>query len=296
MRDRATLFPYLVTLAAIALLACMDGVMKSASLAIGAYSVLVVRSGLAAGVMMPAWLVTRGTRRPDRAAMRVHLVRGVVTAFMALTFFSALVHLPLAEALALSFVSPLIALALAALILKERIGRTAIVAALLGIAGVLVIVGGRIGRERLTDDAALGIALVLVSAVLYAWNLVLQRQQALLARPVEIAAFQNAIMAAVLVVGTPFFFVAPDSGATWLRIVAAAVMSVTGAMLLAWSYARAEAQVLVPIEYTGFVWAALTGWVMFGEHVTATTMAGAALIVIGCWIGAPRKHPEPVVT
>jgi S-adenosylmethionine uptake transporter len=64
-------------------------------------------------------------------------------------------------------------------------------------------------------------------------------------------------------------------------------------MLLNWGYARAEAQALVPLEYTGFGWAALAGWLRFGEPVTATTLAGTALIVLGCWIatrrpGAPR--------
>lgn len=295
MTDRAALYPFLVTLFAVAILALMDGFMKSAALAVGAFSALLIRSWLAVAVVVPAWLAMREAR-PSRAAVRVHLVRGVVASFMALTFFSALVYLPLAEAIALSFISPLIALALAALILKERIGRKAIIAALLGVAGVLVIVGGRIGRERLTDEAALGIALVLFSALLYAWNLVLQRQQALLALPVEIAAFQNIVVGCVLALGAPFVFVMPDTTRTWFDIGMTGLLSVSGAMMLAWAYRRAEAQALVPLEYTGFVWAALVGWAMFAERVTVTTLTGALLIVIGCWIAAPRKHPEPVVT
>jgi S-adenosylmethionine uptake transporter len=55
--------------------------------------------------------------------------------------------------------------------------------------------------------------------------------------------------------------------------------------LLAWSYARAEAQVLVPIEYTAFLWAALFGWLFFAEPVGTATLAGTVLIVVGCWIG-----------
>ena len=48
-------------------------------------------------------------------------------------------------------------------------------------------------------------------------------------------------------------------------------------------------QVLVPIEYSAFVWAALFGWLFFSERVGLPTLAGAALIVIGCWITAPRR-------
>jgi S-adenosylmethionine uptake transporter len=64
-------------------------------------------------------------------------------------------------------------------------------------------------------------------------------------------------------------------------------------MLLSWGYRRAEAQALVPIEYTGFVWAALFGWLWFDEAVTAATIAGTALIVTGCWI-AVRKPANAV--
>jgi drug/metabolite transporter (DMT)-like permease len=57
-------------------------------------------------------------------------------------------------------------------------------------------------------------------------------------------------------------------------------------MLMTWAYARAEAQVLLPIEYTGFGWAALLGWLWFGEAVTWTTLAGVTLIIAACWIAA----------
>lgn len=75
-------------------------------------------------------------------------------------------------------------------------------------------------------------------------------------------------------------------------IAGSAVLSVAGAMMFAWAYARAEAQALVPLEYSGFVWAGLFGWLFFREPVTLPTLAGAALIVLGCWLAAPRKRPE----
>jgi S-adenosylmethionine uptake transporter len=59
-------------------------------------------------------------------------------------------------------------------------------------------------------------------------------------------------------------------------------------MALSWGYARAEAQALVPIEYTGFAWAALFGWLLFGEPVSWATVAGVTLIVAACWISARR--------
>ena len=71
------------------------------------------------------------------------------------------------------------------------------------------------------------------------------------------------------------------------------MLSISGALLLTWGYARAETQRLAPLEYTGFLWAALFGWLHFRETVTGATVAGAVLIVAGCWIATRGKPPEP---
>lgn len=295
MNRNPAFYPFLVTLVAIGLLSLMDGFMKSAAIAVGAYSALVIRSAMSISLIAPVWL-WQGANWPAKKVMRVHCIRGVISAFMALTFFSALVYLPLAEAIALSFISPLIALGLAVVILGETLAGKTLVAAVLGLVGVAVIVGGRIGAAEMDDDAALGVVLVLVSALLYAWNLILQRQQALVAKPVEIVTFQISISGSVLLLAAPFFFAWPGESDTWITIALTAVLSISGALMLAWAYARAEAQVLVPVEYSGFAWAALFGWLLFGEGVQWPTLAGAALIIVGCWIAAPRKHTEQAAT
>ena len=281
--------PVLATLVGIALFSAMDAVMKSASIAIGAYSAYLLRCLIGFAVIAPFWW-WNNRKLPERLVLRIHLIRGVVVAFMGWTFFAALVRLPLAEAIAISFVAPLIALFLAAWLLGEKIQPKAIIAALLGLAGVVIIVGGRIGRERMTDDALTGLLLVGISALLYAWNLVLQRQQALVAGPSEVSTFQNGIVSLVLLVGAPFLLVLPQGG-VWLEIGAGALLAVGAALFLAWAYARAEAQRLVPVEYTGFLWASLFGWLYFRETVGPTTVAGAILIIVGCWI-ATRRRPE----
>lgn len=291
--QRPSILPVIACLAGIALFSAMDAVMKSAALAVGAYSAYFLRCLIGFAMIAPVWWWQTG-QWPERRALKVHLKRGVVVAFMGWTFFFALTRLPLAEAIALSFIAPLLALYLAAVLLGERIERKAIVAAVLGLAGVIVIVGGRIGRERMSEDATLGLVALLLSAVLYAWNLVLQRQQALLASPVEVSTFQNGIAALVLLAGSPLLLHWPQAQRIWIDITAGAVLAVGAALFLTWAYRRAEAQALVPIEYTGFLWAALFGWLFFGEQVTASTIAGAGLIVFGCLIVVRRRpvHTE----
>jgi S-adenosylmethionine uptake transporter len=210
---------------------------------------------------------------------------------MALLFFWGLAYVPLAEAIGLSFVAPLIALYLAVVMLKEKIGQGAILASVMGMAGALVIIFGKLGGEY-SDDVGKGMAAILLSAILYAYNLILQRQQALMADPVEIAFFQNGTVVAVYLLFAPLWAVAP-AVELLPNLVAAAVFGITSILLLSWSYARAEARILIPVEYTAFVWAALFGWLVFAEEITLATLAGTALIVVGCLVAA-RQQPDHV--
>ncbi|QPD00315.1 DMT family transporter [Qipengyuania soli] len=268
----------------------MDAFMKSASLALGAYMAALLRSSLAFAIVAPVWLATK-SRWPSREVMKVHLTRGVVGSMMALTFFYSLTKLPLAEAIAISFIAPIVSLYLAAVMLGETINPRAVWGALLGLAGVLVIVGGKFDRGNLNAETWLGLAAITVSALLYAWNLVLQRQQALVAKPLEVATFYMGTAGLVYLAAAPWLFAMPAIG-DLKDVGISAGLSVLGALTMSWAYARAEAQVLVPLEYSGFVWAALFGWLLLGESLTASAVAGTVLIVAGCWIATTRRRPE----
>lgn len=294
-RPHHALLPALAAMAGLALFAVMDGFMKSASIAIGAYGAIFWRNLLGAGFTGPLWIWRSRSRQrrmgllPHREAMRLHLLRGAVGTVMSLLFFYGLVRTPMAEAMALSFIAPLIALYLAAVLLGETVGRRAIAGSLLGLGGVAVIAAGKFGSGSHDAEALKGLAAILLSAVLYAWNLILQRRQAQVAGPEEIAFFQALVVFALLGLGAPWLVQVPDA-ATWATLLTAALLAAASLMLLSWAYARAEAQVLVPLEYTAFIWAALAGWIAFDEPVTTPTLAGVVLIVIGCLTAAPRKE------
>ena len=290
MKSDHALLPYATALAAVGLFSLMDALMKGASLAVGAYSALLLRNLIGVALIGPAWLASRDGW-PARSALKIHVIRGLVGSAMAFTFFWGLARVPLAEGIALSFIAPLVALYLAAILLGEQIAPRAVGASLLGIAGVAVIVFGRAGAEGAHEDALWGTASILASSMLYAWNLVLQRQQSLLAGPVEVATFQTAMMALMFALFAPLLFELPGRE-TWPAIGGSAALALTASMLFAWAYARAEAQALVPLEYSGFLWAAGFGWLFFAEGLEVPVLIGAVLIVAGCWIAAPRKPPE----
>lgn len=282
--------PFVMVGFGIATFSLMDAVMKSASIAVGPYNAMLYRSIIGMMLMFPLWLAGGG-RWPDMAALKLHALRGALSAGLATAFFWGLVRLPLAEAIAISFVAPLIALFLAAGMLGEQIGRTAVMASLFGLGGVLLIGAARFGDSAYGDDALWGIAAILLSAVLYAFNLIYQRRQAQIASPQEVALFQTVFVGLFLGAFAPFWMIIPAPGEL-ATIGIGALLAMVSLMVISWGYGRAEAQVLIPIEYTAFLWAALFGWMLFEESITATTVAGAALIVAGCWMAAQRGRPN----
>ena len=283
------LLPIAVAFAGVGFLSVMDAFMKEAALLAGAFTATLLRSAIGGAIIAPIWLA-RGPAWPGPRVLKLHIERGVITAFMALTFFFALTRLPLAETIALSFIAPSVALYLASVLLGETISRNAIWASVLGFIGTLVIIGGKIGQGTFDQDTALGLGSIMISALLYAYNFIVIRRQAQLAGPVEIATFHSIVSALVLLLFVPLAWQMPPQAA-WLPLLAGGAFTVAGALSVAWAYARAEAQVLVPIEYSAFLWASVLGWVFFSEVPGLATWAGTALIIGGCWLITRQAKP-----
>jgi S-adenosylmethionine uptake transporter len=293
MPDRvfSTVAPFVVACVGIALFSAMDAAMKAVAIALGAYSAMLWRQVIGASIGFFPYVLTR-SGWPSRAVLRVHVLRGFVASIMAVSFFYGVARVPLAEAIALSFIAPLIALYLSAVILGERVGRGSIIASVLGVAGVAVMVVARMNDDSGAPRHLDGVIAIFLSAVFYAWNLILMRQQALLAPPPEVAFFQNLtaglflwLVLPVVLLVQPSLFVVPAAG-DWPLLGLSAVLAYVSLLLLSWAYARAEAQALVPVEYTAFIWAVILGAIFYSEAVTVSTLIGTALIVTGCIIAA----------
>lgn len=285
-----SLAPFLVACLAILIFSAMDVIMKGLSIALGAYNAMFWRTMAGTLIVLPLYRLQDG-RWPTRATIVLHIWRGLFAAISVLLFFWGLVRTPIAQGIALSFIGPLIALGLASLFLKEKIGSRAIGGSAIAFAGVLIILAGRAG-EGGGKEAMAGAIAILIAAVFYAGNLVIGRRQSLAAGPIEVAFFFNLVAVVFYGSAAPWLAELPALS-HWPAIFAAAVSSTLSVMLLAWAYARAEAQYLLSVEYTAFIWAALFGWIAFREPVTLATLAGAAMIVIGCFWAARGSPPGP---
>ena len=282
---------FLAALGAVAVLSIMDAVMKHLVLAIGIIAVSIWRA--AANLIVTGGLyLPRRLPWPGRKTLAMHVSRSVVITAMAVLFFWGIARVPLAQAISLTFIAPLIAMLLAPLFLGEVIAPRSIAGALIAFAGVVVIVVGQ-ARADLGPRVLVGSAAILASALCYAANILMMRWQALAAKPLEINFFQALVVmllwtAALPLVGVPHW---PHGQILW--IVLASLLSTSGGLLFAWGYARGEASYLAVTEYSGFLWASVLGWLVFRETVSLYTLAGAALIVGGCLFAARRKVSAP---
>ncbi|OZI32879.1 EamA family transporter [Bordetella genomosp. 1] len=225
---------------------------------------------------LAAWLllrhgVPRWSTQPHR---RLLLVRGLALGTVGSCFMTALIWMPLSEATAIYFTSPLIMVALSPWLLGERVGRTQWAAVCAGFAGMLLIV--RPGSEL----PALGTALMAISAVSYAFFQVLTRKLAgKVPGPVQYAytAFVCLIMTAL---PAPFFLPDPFPGlGDFAFILGLGICNAAAQILLIAAFQRVEASTLAPLNYCHLLMAVAFSTFWFDRPPDALALAGMALIV-----------------
>lgn len=284
---------FLAALGAVAALSVMDALMKHLVLVIGLIAVSAWRSAANLAISLVLYL-PRKEPWPDRPTVRLHVSRSVVVTVMAALFFWGIARVPLAQAIALTFIAPVLSMLLAAWTLNEHVARRSLLGAVVAFGGVVVIVLGQ-ARAHVANDILLGVAAIICSALCYAVNIVLMRHQALAAKPLEINFFQSSTVMVLWLVVVMFLGVPAWPGFEWGWIILAAMLSTSGTLLFAWGYARGPASYLAVTEYSGFLWASLMGWLVFSEPVSLYTAIGATLIVGGCLIAARRSALPPEI-
>lgn len=230
------------------------------------------------------WQV-QGRPAITRAMLPIHLVRGFLIAGMAFAFYWSLKTLPLAEAITLSFIAPLLVPPFASLILGERVQPRFLAAGALGFIGVLVTVQG---APRFDGDRLVALGAVLFAAVAYAGSAVLLRARAA-SDGATIVTLMGALIP-MIILSPIAVTAAPVDVVTIGWLVAMGAIGNIGMQLLSRAYARIEAQVLAVMEFTALPFAALFGWVFFAEPVRPQVWAGAAVILVAClWAGRSQQ-------
>jgi drug/metabolite transporter (DMT)-like permease len=204
--------------------------------------------------------------------LKLHLSRCAISIVAMTTGFTAIVHLPLAEATAISFSRAMFATLLAIIVLKEVVGVRRWGATIVGFIGVIVIV--RPTPEGVNEYALLA----LFSAGLVACNLIMTKSLSATERPSTIMAYHAGILTVAYAIPAWWLWVQPFWTEMGLIVGIALLMSMVQYCTIR-GYKEAEASAAQPLEYVRLIYAAGIGFLVFAEVPTVWTWAGAILII-----------------
>jgi drug/metabolite transporter (DMT)-like permease len=236
-------------------------------------------------VVIYAW------RRELAAAIRMgrpfgHAGRGLTAIGGMFCNFSALARLPIVDATAISFAAPLITVAMAALVLKERVRIYRWSAVIVGFMGVLVMLVPYLDLGALNSGGstvasageAIGAAFGLAGAFFNAGSVIQTRHLTKSETTSSIVFYFSLICALAGLVTLPFGWNTP-SGSELAALIGIGICGGLAHIALTESYRFAPASLVAPFDYTSMLWALVLGYLAFGEFPTALGFLGAAIIV-----------------
>jgi len=259
-------------LASTLFLGTSDVTAKYLSVTLPSIEIAWIRFLIFAVIMTPAMLPASPiyALRTDRVGLQ--LLRGAALLSSSLLFITGLRYLPIAEASATGFVSPLFVTALSILFLGERVGLRRWLATVVGLAGVLIIL--RPGTSAFHPAAFFP----LVSALAWAATLIMTRIMSGREHASTVMTYSSIAGLAILSVLVPFVWVMPS----WHDILFGILIGFTstaGQWIVVLAFRYADASVLAPFSYTQLLWVSILGFLVFGEVPDVFTVTGAIFIV-----------------
>ena len=217
------------------------------------------------------------TRRPLG-----QLGRGALSVAGMFTNFSSLTRLPLADATAISFASPLITVALAAVILKETVRLYRWSAVLVGFAGVIVMLIPHFDLSHYATAGAASVAtagsiFAITAAFCNAGTVIQTRRLAQSETTSSIVFYFSLVTALAGAVTLPFAWHTP-TGSELVMLISLGVFGGIAHIFLTESYRHATASVIAPFDYSAMLWALLLGYWVFGELPSALVYLGASIV------------------
>jgi drug/metabolite transporter (DMT)-like permease len=221
-----------------------------------------------------------------------HLKRGVLGILAMAAGFYGLVHLPLPDAIALGYSSPLLAVMFAAIFLKEKVRIYRWTAVGIGLVGVVIISLPKLSmfdEGTMGSEQALGAAAVILSAVLGGFAMIQTRQLVRTEKTATIVLYFSLTAAVFSLASFPFGWV-PMTAAQATLLAFAGVFGGLGQILLTESYRHADVSTIAPFEYTSILLGSAIAYVLFGDVPTMTMLIGTAITVSAGIFIIYREH------
>jgi drug/metabolite transporter (DMT)-like permease len=223
-------------------------------------------------IMVPAMVPGSPLYAMRTERLGFQLLRGAALLGSSLFFISGLRYLPIAEASATGFVSPLFVTALSIVFLGEHVGLRRWIATALGLIGVLIIL--RPGTSAFHPAAFFPI----LSALSWASTLVMTRMMSGREAAITTMTYSAIAGLAILTALVPFVWVTPSWNDILLGIFIG-VASTAGQWIVVLAFRYADASVLAPFQYTQLLWVGILGFLIFGEVPDVWTVTGAMFVV-----------------
>jgi drug/metabolite transporter (DMT)-like permease len=234
-------------------------------------------------IMVPAMVPGSPLYAMQSGRPALQVMRGIALLSSSVFFISGLRFLPIAEASATGFVSPLFVTALSILFLGEKVGMRRWIATGVGLVGVIIIL--RPGTGAFHPAAFFP----LVSALAWAATLIMTRMMSGREHAITIMTYSSIVGVCILSALVPLVWVAPS----WNDIlfgVLIGVASTAGQWIVVLAFRYADASVLAPFSYTQLLWVSILGFLIFGELPDIWTVTGAAFIVASGLYTAHRER------
>jgi drug/metabolite transporter (DMT)-like permease len=273
----------LLKLASTAVFAVMSTLIRYVAQDLPVGQVVFFRSALA----IPPIILIFAWRRELAAALRTnhpfgHVVRGLAAVVSMFMNFGALARLPLVDATALNFITPLMTVGLAAVLLRERVRIYRWSAVVIGFLGVLVMLLPHFDpaatASREASAATVGIVLALFGALFSAGAVIQTRRLTKSESTSSIVVYFSLVCALTSLPSLPFIWVHPTP-AQWAALIVIGTFGGIGHFLLTESYRFSSASVIAPFDYTTLFWVLILGYFVFGEAPEPLVYAGAAIII-----------------
>lgn len=221
-----------------------------------------------------------------------HFWRGLVGVSSMVLSFYALIKLPLPEAIALNYASPLIAVVLSAIFLKEVVRFYRWTAVFVGFIGVLIMIWPRLSLlsgDNVGQDEALGALAALSAATLSAFAMMLVRRLVFSERTATIVIYFSISATCLSLLTLPFGWVMP-SWDQWMLLVGAGFAGGLGQILLTECYRHAPMSTIAPFEYTSMLLSLIIGFMLFGDIPTVPMLIGTIIVILAGIMIIYREH------
>ncbi len=270
--ERAVLTGILLIVLSMSIVPLMDGLAKVLSARYPVVEIVWARYFFHLLYLLPIVVVRFGASALIPRHPLLQIFRGGLLLISTFLFFAAIAQMPIADALALVFISPLIVTALSPVLLGEQVGSRRWAAVWTGFIGALIII--RPGFISIDT----GTVLALAAGIIYAFYMIATRKLSGTSPPLVTLTYTALLGAVVTSAIVPFQWIMPGAF-DFLLMAAMGLCAAAGHFLLIKAFEYAPASVLAPFGYSEIVMATIIGFVIFGDFPDTWTWFGIAVII-----------------